>query len=133
MITQTQPIDPPQHAGTRVPFFVPLFNPIARRLLRVGLPLGPNALLTVTGRKTGQPRSTPVAVVDLGGRRWVIGTFGEVNWVRNLRAAGQATRIAGPVNAFAQLGGDGTDRRASPGLQIRWSPALSAGWRFVTS
>lgn len=93
MIMQTQPIDrPPEPAGgTRVPFFVPLFNPIARRLLRVGLPLGPNALLTVTGRKTGQPRSTPVAVVDLGERRWVIGTFGEVNWVRNLRAAGQAT------------------------------------------
>jgi deazaflavin-dependent oxidoreductase (nitroreductase family) len=105
MITQTQPIDrPPQRSGgPRVPFFVPLFNPIARRLLRVGLPLGPNALLTVTGRKTGQPRSTPVAVVDLGDRRWVIGTFGEVNWVRNLRAAGQATitsnRRTQPVSA----------------------------------
>jgi len=105
MIMQTQPIDrPPEHAGgTRVPFFVPLFNPIARRLLRVGLPLGPNALLTVTGRKTGQPRTTPVAVVDLGDRRWVIGTFGEVNWVRNLRAAGQATitsnRRSQPVTA----------------------------------
>jgi deazaflavin-dependent oxidoreductase (nitroreductase family) len=69
---------------------VPLFNPIARRLLGRGIPLGPNALLTVRGRKSGEPRTTPVALVEVGGRRWVIGTFGEVNWVRNLRSARQA-------------------------------------------
>ena len=74
----------------RVPFFVPLFNPIARGLLKAGLPLGPNALLTVKGRKSGQPRTTAVAVVEIGGRRWVISTFGEVNWARNLRAAQEA-------------------------------------------
>ena len=55
------------------------------------MPLGPNALLTVTGRKSGVPRTTPVALVEVGGKRWIIGTFGEVNWVRNLRAAGEAT------------------------------------------
>jgi deazaflavin-dependent oxidoreductase (nitroreductase family) len=83
-----------QHAGKaagRVPFFVPLFNPIARRLLGAGFPMGPNALLTVRGRTSGLPRTTPVALVVIGGRRWVIGTFGETNWVRNLRAAGEAT------------------------------------------
>ena len=85
---------PSNHAATgtnRVPFYVPLFNPIARRLLRRGVPLGPNALLTVRGRTSGLPRTTPVAIVAIGGRRWLIGTFGEVNWVRNLRAAGEAT------------------------------------------
>jgi deazaflavin-dependent oxidoreductase (nitroreductase family) len=75
----------------RVPFFVPLFNPLARRMLRGGVPLGPNALLTVRGRSSGVDRTTPVAVVAIGGRRWVIATFGEVNWARNLRAAGVAT------------------------------------------
>jgi deazaflavin-dependent oxidoreductase (nitroreductase family) len=79
----------------RVPSFVPIFNPIARRLLRVGPLLGPNALLSVRGRKTGQTRTTPVALVEVGGRRWVVGTFGEVNWVRNLRAAGAATLTVG--------------------------------------
>jgi deazaflavin-dependent oxidoreductase (nitroreductase family) len=57
--------------------------------------LGPNALLTVTGRKSGVPRTTPVALVEVDGRRWVIGTFGEVNWVRNLRAARRATLSIG--------------------------------------
>lgn len=79
------------HGTTRIPFFVPLFNPIARRLLRGGVPLGPNALLTVRGRTSGVDRTTPVAVVAIAGRRWVIATFGEVNWARNLRAAGVAT------------------------------------------
>lgn len=75
----------------QVPSFVGVFNPLAHRLLGLGVPLGPNALITIRGRKSGVARTTPVAVVEIGGRRWVIGTFGEVNWVRNLRAAGEAT------------------------------------------
>ena len=78
-----------------MPGFVSVFNPLARRLLHAGVPLGPNALLTVAGRKSGQPRTTPVAVVEIGGRRWLIGTFGETNWVRNLRAAGRGTLAVG--------------------------------------
>ncbi len=79
----------------RAPRFVPLFNPVARRLLRLGRLMGPNALLTVRGRKSGEPRTTPVAVVEIKGRRWVIGTFGEVNWVRNLRAAREGVITVG--------------------------------------
>jgi deazaflavin-dependent oxidoreductase (nitroreductase family) len=79
----------------RVPSFVSFFTPLAGRVLRVGALLGPNALLTVKGRKSGVPRTTPVALVEVDGRRWVIGTFGEVNWVRNLRAAGRATLSVG--------------------------------------
>jgi deazaflavin-dependent oxidoreductase (nitroreductase family) len=75
----------------RPPFFVGLFNPIARRLLRRGMPMGPNALLTVRGRTSGLDRTTPVAIVSIDGRRWVIATFGDTNWARNLRVARQAT------------------------------------------
>ncbi len=52
--------------------------------------MGPNLLLTVRGRTTGQPRSAPVAVVRIDGHRWIIGTYGDVQWTRNLRAAGEA-------------------------------------------
>jgi deazaflavin-dependent oxidoreductase (nitroreductase family) len=79
----------------RVPKFVGIFNPLARRLLGAGMPMGPNALITITGRKSGIARTTPVSVIEIGGRRWVIGTFGETNWVRNLRAAGAATITVG--------------------------------------
>lgn len=79
----------------KAPGFVSLFNPLIQKILGVGALLGPNALLTVSGRKSGIPRTTPVALVELGGRRWVIGTFGETNWVRNLRSAKRATLSVG--------------------------------------
>ena len=44
----------------RIPGFVELFNPIAQRMLGIGIPMGPNALITVRGRKSGEPRTTPV-------------------------------------------------------------------------
>jgi len=81
--------------ASRVPSFVPPLNPLLKRLLRWGVPMGPNGLLTVRGRKSGLQRTTPVAVVEAAGRRWIIGTFGDVNWVRNLRAAGEGTLTVG--------------------------------------
>jgi deazaflavin-dependent oxidoreductase (nitroreductase family) len=65
-------------------------NSLASRLMRAGLPMGPNLLLTVRGRSSGKPRTFPVAVVQVEGRRWVGGAYGDVQWTRNLRAAGEA-------------------------------------------
>src|SRR5256712_6015971 len=90
MMMPAQQIDR-SHGKPRVRFCVPSSIPTARRWPGGGLPLGPNALLTVRGRSSGVDRTTPVAVVAIGGRRWVIATFGDVNWARNLRAAGAAT------------------------------------------
>jgi hypothetical protein len=53
-------------AFTRAPTLIRLFNPVMRRFLVTGLPAGPNVLLTLRGRKTGLPRSFPVAFLDLG-------------------------------------------------------------------
>lgn len=78
----------------RIPWYVKPFNTIVRPLLALGVPMGPNVLLTVRGRKSGLPRATPVTIVDHDGRRWVFGVFGEADWVRNLRAAGRATITA---------------------------------------
>ncbi len=74
----------------RAPAFVRLLNPVIQRLIGTGMPFGPNVLITVRGRSTGQPRTFPVAVLRLDGRRFVQSPFGEVNWVRNLRANGRA-------------------------------------------
>ena len=75
----------------QAPWWVPLFNPISRFLLGAGVPLGPNGLITIPGRKSGLPRTTPVAIIEIAGRRWIWAPWGEVQWVRNLRAAGRAT------------------------------------------
>jgi deazaflavin-dependent oxidoreductase (nitroreductase family) len=64
---------------------------IIKRLLRAGTPMGPMILLTVRGRTTGQPRTTPVDLLERDDRRWLVATHGGANsnWVRNLRAAGE--------------------------------------------
>jgi deazaflavin-dependent oxidoreductase (nitroreductase family) len=77
-------------AGNRVPTIVHLLGPIIKRLLGIGMPFGPNVLLTVRGRISGQPRQFPIAILDHEGRRFIQSPFGEVNWVRNLRATPEA-------------------------------------------
>src|SRR5258708_39219744 len=74
----------------RAPGLIRLSNPLSRGLLRLGMPMGPNTLLTVRGRTSGEPRTAPVAVMEMDGKRWVIGAYGAVQWVLNLRAAGEA-------------------------------------------
>src|SRR5260370_22271866 len=75
----------------QVPTRVRLVSPILKLLLVAGMPIGPNGLVTIRGRKSGLPRTTALAIVEVGGRRWVWAPWGEVQWVRNLRAAGRAT------------------------------------------
>jgi deazaflavin-dependent oxidoreductase (nitroreductase family) len=66
-------------------------------LLRRGIRLGPMMLLTVRGRRTGQPRTNPVDLFEHDGRQWLVSTHGvgDSNWVRNLRAAGEGTLTRG--------------------------------------
>ena len=80
----------PTRSFTRAPAFIRWSNPLTGALLRMGLPMGPNVLMTVRGRTSGEPRTAPVAVPEIDGHRYVIGAYGDVNWVRNLRAAGEA-------------------------------------------
>jgi hypothetical protein len=70
-----------------VPRWIPFFNAIARVLLVAGVPMGFNGLVTIPGRRSGLPRTTPVAIIAVAGRRWVWAPAGDVQWVRNLRAA----------------------------------------------
>ena len=74
-----------------LPRGISMLNAIAKPLLRAGMPMGYNGLLTTTGRKSGEPRTAALAIIERDGRRWVWSPWGEVNWVRNLRASGRAT------------------------------------------
>ena len=72
------------------PWWVTIFTPVANALLKAGAPMGPNGLITIRGRKTGLPRTNPVAIIAVDGRRWVWAPWGGSQWVGNLRAAGRA-------------------------------------------
>ena len=72
-----------------------IFNSVLRSLSRVGIPLGPFSLLTVKGRKTGKSYTLPVAPIVWDSRRWLISPYGEVSWVRNVRATGEVVLAHG--------------------------------------
>src|SRR5205823_6056943 len=67
-------------------------------LLRIGVRMtifGPMMLLTVRGRKTGKPRTTPIDLHEFDGRRFLIATHGVGSWVHNLRAVGEGVLSLG--------------------------------------
>ena len=70
-------------------------NAVVRALLALGLGPRSTYLLTMPGRRSGTLRSTPVTLVEEGGRRWLVAPYGDVAWVCDLRAAGQATLSRG--------------------------------------
>jgi deazaflavin-dependent oxidoreductase (nitroreductase family) len=72
-----------------------LANVLMRLLLRLGLAPRTTMLLTVPGRRSGTPRSTPVTLVERDGQRWLVAPYGPVGWVRNARAAGQVVLSRG--------------------------------------
>jgi deazaflavin-dependent oxidoreductase (nitroreductase family) len=73
-----------------IPSIVHRLDPLVQAALRAGVPMGPNVLLTVRGRKSGVPRTVPVAIGRDGDAEYLFSPFGEVAWVHNLRAAGTA-------------------------------------------
>ena len=89
---------------SQIPFYTRLGNILTLTLLRAGFPLvGPFVffgnyrmyLLTVRGRKSGQPRTVSIAIIERNGKRYVGSPYGIVDWVRNLRAAGEAILTRG--------------------------------------
>jgi deazaflavin-dependent oxidoreductase (nitroreductase family) len=64
-------------------------NGIFRALVRAGIAPPGTYLLTVAGRRSGTPRTTPVTLVETDGVRWLVAPYGAVGWVLNVRAAGQ--------------------------------------------
>ena len=66
-----------------------LGNRLITPLARLGLAGARTHILTVRGRRSGRPYSTPVQLVLDGGRRWLVAPYGEREWVKNARAAGE--------------------------------------------
>src|SRR6266566_6031294 len=84
----------------KAPWFVHVGNVLTTTLLRAGVKLvGPGNypmyLLTVRGRKSGQPHTNPIVILEQDGKRYLASPYGIVNWVRNLRAAGEAILTRG--------------------------------------
>jgi deazaflavin-dependent oxidoreductase (nitroreductase family) len=65
-------------------------NALIKPLARLGLAGSRTHVLTVRGRRTGKPYSTPVQLLLEDGRpRWLVAPYGVRSWVKNARAAGE--------------------------------------------
>ena len=86
-----------------------VFNRFVAFLTRRGLSVVGSRVLAVKGRTSGEWRTTPVNVLGLDDRRYLVSPRGEGQWVRNLRAAGSGElRVGKKTEAFRsrELGDD---------------------------
>jgi len=60
-------------------------------MVGLGLGFSYNYLLQVRGRKSGKIYSTPIDLLELGGKRFLVAPRGRAQWVRNAEAAGEVT------------------------------------------
>lgn len=81
----------------RPPWWLRAINKVMMAVSRLGLAYGKEgpAVLTVPGRKSGIPRSTPVTPMTVDGTSYVVAGFPGADWVENVRAAGQVTLTRG--------------------------------------
>jgi deazaflavin-dependent oxidoreductase (nitroreductase family) len=68
-----------------------LFNKIYGFLVGLGIGFPYNYLLQVRGRKTGRIYSTPIDLLEVDGKRFLVAPRGRAQWVRNAEAAGEVT------------------------------------------
>ena len=69
-------------------------NAVMRVLAGAGL-VPRVVVLTVRGRTSGGPHSTPVTPIGHGGKVWLVAPYGIVGWVQNLRVVGELTLTRG--------------------------------------
>jgi deazaflavin-dependent oxidoreductase (nitroreductase family) len=65
-----------------------LFNRAVAGLTKMGVGVWGSRVLEVKGRRTGEPRQTPVNLLFYGGSAYLVSPRGETEWVRNVRAGG---------------------------------------------
>ena len=73
------------NGSASLPGWLPPFNRVVVALGRLGVAIGPVHVLTLPGRRTGEPRPAPVSPFVLDGRRYVVAALPQADWARNAR------------------------------------------------
>ncbi|MEV7097771.1 nitroreductase/quinone reductase family protein [Amycolatopsis sp. NPDC051045] len=108
-------------------------NKIVVRLQRLGIAFGPMQLLTVPGRRTGVPRTFPIAVIPIEGDRYIFQAYPKAAWVANVRAAGEVTLTRGRRSAVTRLAELPVEQRRPLLRRLVETSPPSVGRRFVTT
>ena len=112
-------------------------NRIVVGLQRLGVAFGPMQLLTVTGRRSGQPRTFPIAVLPLAGGQYIVQAFPNAAWVANARAAVRAadtvTLTRGRRSSAVRLVEVPVEERRPLLREVVETQPASAAQRYVTN
>lgn len=76
-------------------FTTHVFNRLIAILTGRGVSVLGSRVLEVKGRSSGEPRRTPVNLLDFEGERYLVAPRGETQWARNLRVSGEGRLIVG--------------------------------------
>jgi deazaflavin-dependent oxidoreductase (nitroreductase family) len=77
------------------PTWLKPMNKAVMAMQNLGIVTGPVRVLTVPGRKSGEPRSTPATPFTFHDNLYVVGGYPHADWVLNARAAGTGTVTRG--------------------------------------
>src|ERR1700685_508162 len=79
----------------RPPRHLKPMNKVMMAVQKLGIPTGPAMVLTVSGRKSGKPRSTPMTPFRFDGGLYVVAGYPGAAWAATARAAGTGTLSRG--------------------------------------
>jgi deazaflavin-dependent oxidoreductase (nitroreductase family) len=79
----------------RPPRYLKPMNKVMMAVQKLGIPTGPAMVLTVPGRKSGQPRSTPMTPFEHDGGLYTVAGYPGSDWAANARVAGAGTLSRG--------------------------------------
>ena len=77
------------------PRYLKPMNRVMMAVQRLGIPTGPAMVLTVPGRKSGRPRSTPMTPFEFQGGLYAVAGYPGADWAANARAAGTGALARG--------------------------------------
>jgi deazaflavin-dependent oxidoreductase (nitroreductase family) len=96
--------EPASHYREPSWFTTNVFNRLVSGLTRAGISVLGSRTLSVRGRSSGEWRSTPVNLLTVDGRQYLVAPRGETQWVRNLRvAASGELRVGRRVQRFTSV------------------------------
>jgi hypothetical protein len=87
----------------RLPSWLKGVNRVIVALQRAGLVVGSMHVLTVPGRRSGDLHSTPVSLLTVGDRRYIVAGLDDADWVSNARAAGRGVLRRGRTEEHVSL------------------------------
>lgn len=90
-------------SDVKPPAWLKPMNRVMIAVQKLGVRPGPTMVLTVPGRRSGQPRSTPMTPFTLDGNLYAVAGYPGSDWAANARVAGTGRLSRGRRSRLVRL------------------------------